>query len=1401
MHFEDRTCCLFRIRPTKLPSVILRSVARALSLGAALACALSAQGALTADERRFVHESWTVENGLPVNAIQRVLRGHEGYLWLATWDGLVRFDGARFTVFNTGNSEALPSNRIADMLTDGRGSLWMRTEQDHLVRLRNDRFTHFDAASGLPDRSVRSVFVDSTGIVLVGTTNGAYRLLNDRFEPVATGVIAGEVTALLHDAGGAVWAGTRDGSLTIVANGAAQKISLPGTSTTARSITALRADGADGVWIGTSSGLYRWRNRMAEVITLASGRAFTQSVSDIRLGANRKVWVASTSGVFELRDGALHAVLETPGRASDPGVRFDPDGGAWYAVGDRLYHEGRSVFQVPLGESADTRSIKQIQDFGWDAEGSLWIGTYNTGLYRLKPSVFQVYSAREGVADRNVTSVLEDRDGTVWIGTMGRGLSRLSAGTITSFTPTRGYPSFVLSLMQTADGTLWVGTLQQGVRQCRLPAMSCSAAADPEGLSGATVRAMHQDPSGDIWIGAEEGLFVQRGGRWQRIDGGAAGSSSPVRTFLQAPDGTLFMGTNGSGVLAYRAGRLSRITTAQGLPSDLIRSLHLDAHGNLWVGTEGRGLVRLSTAVNASGDVTASAVRTIRQRDGLFDEVIHQILPDTFGRLWMSTNRGIFWTNLADLDAFADGRSARIRSTSFTERDGLRNREANGGQSPAGIVGRDGRLWFATQDGAVVVDPVRTRSNRAPPPVRVEQLVTGTRTLRAGDDIVLAPDEREFQIEYTALSLLAPENVQYRYRLEGFTDAWTDAGNRRTAFFTNVPPGTYTFRVVASNNDGVWDEVGGALRLRVEPRLHETPAAWLLLAVTVGLLGAAGVRWRLENLRTRARELSALVSTRTAALERNQWQLATTNTQLAELSAARSRLFANLSHEFRTPLTLIIGPLSALLEGRHGNLSTGARAQSELMMRNADRLLGLINRILDLSRAEQGGLILDARPQELVAFTRDLVHGFAPLAEQRKQHLLFEHEVPTLTVSFDAELLEKALLNLLSNALKFTARGGSVTVAIRATEQHAVIRVEDTGVGVLPEELPRLFERFYQGQTSLMPEQGGSGIGLSLARELVVLHGGTISVQSVLGDGSVFTVQLPLVANGAALPASASEVAAPVPAGLRQSGITPPQALADDQTTVLVVDDHEDMQAYVRSILAPRYRVLVASDGRSALALCTAELPDLIITDVMMPGMDGLAFSRALKADVMTEAVPVLMLSARAAAPDQIAGLETGADAYLVKPFDAGVLRACVNNLLEQRARLSLRIRGGEVAAPTVWAAPTSALDARLRPLMQANVHDSGFGAEQLAAAASLSYHQLYRKLREELGSTPSRYIRGVRAECAADLLRAGAGTVTQVAYAVGFESLSYFRRAFRERYGTSPSDYVGTSTLGAVQR
>jgi signal transduction histidine kinase/DNA-binding NarL/FixJ family response regulator len=665
-----------------------------------------------------------------------------------------------------------------------------------------------------------------------------------------------------------------------------------------------------------------------------------------------------------------------------------------------------------------------------------------------------------------------------------------------------------------------------------------------------------------------------------------------------------------------------------------------------------------------------------------------------------------------------------------------------------------------------------------------------------------------------------------------------DAGSRRTAFYTRLPPGRYTFRVVASNHGDVWSEAGAPLQLALAPRFHETRGARLLLVLALALLVAAGVQWRLRQLRVRAVELARLVDERTAALRENEAQLEAQNqrledqaARLSEMDEAKSRLFANLSHEFRTPLTLILGPLRAVLDGRHGALAGGVREEGELMLRNAQRLLRLINQVLDLTKLQAGQVSLERRPDDLVGFARGVTRAFAPLAERRGISLGFRSDLAGLRFPFDAEQLEKVLLNLLSNALKFTNRGGEVEVVVTSDDGAATIAVRDTGVGIRPEEMERIFERFFQADASATRRYDGTGIGLALARELVELHGGEIGADSTPGEGSTFTVRLPLGDADVAshqdgrgmvewAAADADAIAASVPVGYAvqgddrrpdggddagraggSNGADGPDGEPGDRTTVLVVDDHADVRAYVRSVLSASYRVLEAVDGRDGLERARAALPDLIVADVMMPELDGLALARALKGDAMTSAIPVVLLTARAAPEDQVAGLETGADAYLVKPFDPDVLEARVANLLAQRMRL--REHFARVEAPTRAPLPEegepSPLERRLRPVVEAHLTDPDFGPDALAAAAGLSYHQLYRALRDELHTTPSRLIRRARVELASELLRARQGSVTEIAYSVGFNSLSYFSRAFRERFDASPSEHLGAH--GAERR
>jgi signal transduction histidine kinase/DNA-binding response OmpR family regulator len=684
--------------------------------------------------------------------------------------------------------------------------------------------------------------------------------------------------------------------------------------------------------------------------------------------------------------------------------------------------------------------------------------------------------------------------------------------------------------------------------------------------------------------------------------------------------------------------------------------------------------------------------------------------------------------------------------------------------------------------------------------VIIESITAGQSTYDAADiPTQLGVNQRSLSIDYTAPAFLTPQNIRFRYRLDPYDADWIEAGSRRTAFYTGLPPGRYTFRVIASNLGDVWNEVGNPLRLDLGPRFHETGTARLLLGLALLGLTVGIFRWRMSDLRRRERELTRIVDERTAALRHNELALAAQNTRLAEMDQAKSRLFSNLSHEFRTPLTLILGPVRSILDGRHGPVSGAVREQADLMLRNGQRLLRLINQVLDLTKLQAGQMKLELQADDLAAFARRVTQAFVPLAERRQIALRFHSDQQLVPVRFDAEQLEKVLLNLLSNAVKFTEAGGTVDVMLSVEGRKVQLAVQDSGVGIRSEELTRIFERFYQADASATRRYEGTGIGLALARELVELHGGEIKAESTPGAGSTFTVALPLDTSNPlstiALRDGGSGDHAEVDSLVLVSAEHPTTNGAEtthtDRTTILIVDDNADVRAYVRSVLSASYEIIEAADGAAGLERARADLPDLIVADVMMPTLDGLAMGRALKDDPMTDAIPLVLLTARAASEDQIAGLETGADAYVIKPFDPEVLEAQVANLLVQRRRLRERFRSGQEALPAPEPAAISGLEQRLRPVVEAHLTDPEFGPNEFAAAASLTYNQLYYALHEQLQTTPSRFVRSVRVECAAVLLKQGAGSVTEVAYSVGFESLSYFNRAFRERFGTSPTGYI----------
>lgn len=1400
----------------------------------------------------FVHEVWTVQDGLPVNSINALLQSRDGYLWAATFDGLVRFDGVRFTVYSTGNSEGLPSNRILDLVEARDGSLWMRTEQSHLVRFQDGAFTHFDSDRGLRDNTTRVIYEDAGGAVWIGTEAGLGSIQGERFVAVEEETIGAPVSAIVRRGDGELWVGTAGAGLFQLSGGAATQ-AAGAAELASTTITTLYEDPSGVLWIGTSTGAFRYRRGALESFRASGWPAGVSVWEFLASGSTGAVWMLTELGAYGIRDEGIVRVGAQRQNVIRPQlIQYDAEGQVWFASGTALYRDGQLVYQLGPTTPDDPIPVTEIRAFLHDHEGSLWIGTNASGLHRLKPSLFTVYSEPEGVAYRNVYSVLEDRSGALWLGTWSRGLSRLADGAITSFTPEQGYPSFIQSLLEDRAGRLWVGAFNAGVQVCALPELSCSVPASSP-IRDAHVYAMHQDVSGTIWFGTSLGLFLYRDAGWTYLGEEDGAPSAPVRVFQETRDGALWMGTNGGGLARYLDRQFVHVGTEDGIPSDLIRSLYQDEDGWLWVGTEGRGLARIDPAqwsAQRTPGAPPPAVTVYRAGDGLFDEVIHQILEDEFGRLWMSTNRGIFWVTRAELLAFADGEVTRIHPTSYTERDGLLNREANGGSQPAGTRTRDGRLWFPTQDGVAVVDPASLQRNSVPPSVVIEQVTVQGRSIRPGlAPLELDADQRDLQIDYTALSFMAPENMRFRYRLEGYNTDWVEAGNRRTAFYTNVPPGRYVFRVIASNDAGIWNEQGAAVQLSVAPHFRETKTYYALLALMLGLLAATAVWWRVRGLRARERELSALVDARTEQLRQHEAQLEAQNAQLEaqavmlkELDRAKSHIFANVSHEFRTPLTLTIGPLEDLRSGLYGELGQEPSRQLEMALRNARRLQRLVNQVLDTAKLESGAMKLRARQSDLVRFVRDLASAFAPLAERRQIRFRFGAPSEPLSVWFDPGVLEKVFANLLSNAFKFTPEGGEIALDLNSdlggmNEGRAVVRVTDSGPGIPEDQLAFVFERFYQADEAHVRTQPGTGIGLSLAKEYVELHGGTIQVESDQGTGTTFTVALPLgrehlrddqiaddsptearaleaqdapeVESVDAPTAAAEAVAAVEAADLAlahgEANSKPPAAAlkveyppqrendAEDITTVLVVDDNADVRSYIRAHLESTYRIVEAAGGADGIALATTLIPDLVISDVMMPGTDGHALCRALRGNSETDFIPVILLTARASTEHKVAGLAEGADDYVVKPFEMPELEARVANLIESRRRLRERFAGKplqlKASIGDMPSADQKYLE-RVRSIIEENLSDETFGVTELADRIGQDRSHFYRRIRTLLDETPSDLIRRLRLERAAQLLAGQAGSVAEVAYAVGFKGVSYFCKCFRDAYGLTPSAY-----------
>ncbi|MEM1044090.1 MAG: two-component regulator propeller domain-containing protein [Bacteroidota bacterium] len=1379
-------------------------------------------------EIRFRH--FGIEDGLASPYITAIYQDTRGFLWFGTEGGLSRYDGLRFRTYLPVpfDTTSLGEVDVEGFASTPDGGLWIAGEEGTLSRYhpQRDAFTNLLRLDRAAFRTLDVFIRARDGGLWLGGNEGVYRYEPDtgaldtfRQSDESGGLPSNRVTALLEDRRGGIWVGMEGGHLVRYDLDTARFEDISGPGGLPReSIRSLLEDRSGRLWVGTDEGLFLY-DQAAGTFVAYDGTEGVQIMAIVEDPAGA-LWLGTDDGIAHLAAGA---------GPSAPAARYR--------------HDPNDPASILPG---------RVRALYLDRSGVMWVGLFaGVSAFELAPPPFTVLTHDpedpNSLSDPIVWSVLA-QDSVLWVGTEDGVLNRVDrpSGRVTRYRhdgTDQAATATVVDLREAEDGTLWLGTWRSGswlgtfqrfdpaqgrVVERHAPAPAWPEAEDwprPNGVPGAlptsSPHGTFEDGRGRLWVLSSESgcpsVFNRAAGTFAPFCLGEEPGASPWVRSVVEHDGALWFGAYGEGLIRFDpdTGRQQTYSydpaNADGPASDKILVLHL-RDGAIWVGTYGTGLSRFDPATEVFTHYSAATT-------DLPSDIIYSIEEDDAGDLWLGTGRG-----LARFSPATDTFEA------FGLDDGLPDLDFN---TVASHRAPSGELFFGGPGGLVSFFPDRLTRNEVPPPVAITNVRVGGEIAEPGEGaplavaapyaetVRLAPGQRDLALAFAALHFANPSQNRYRYRLEGYDADWHTPGGDPEATYTNLDPGRYTFRVQAANADGVWNDEGAALAVVVEPRFFET--WWFALGLGLLALGLAGaaVQGRVRRQRERETELRALVAERTADLEREKQTTEAQAEQLRELDAAKTRFFQNVSHEFRTPLTLTIGPLEDLRDGMYAPDEIGEPVG--LALRSARRVLGLINEILDVAKMDARQLRLGARPLDLDAFLRDLAAMFALHAERLGIDLRYDGPGHPVEAWLDRDRFGRAVSNLLSNALKFTPDGGRVRLRLAASETEARVTVEDTGTGIAAEHLPYLFDRFYQADGLTPQRQPGTGIGLAFAREVVTLHGGTIAAESEPGAGSRFTITLPLGRDHLAPDQLAGDeqpgdAAVPdVPPLLDPSLLLPDQGgderpseastlsedgAGEDVTTVLVVDDHPDIRAYVRRHLEaerdghPGYRVLEAADGAEGLALAREHLPDLVVSDVMMPVLDGIALCTALKADPATDFLPVVLLTAKAGEEATLEGLGSGADDYVTKPFNVRTLAARVDNLIAGRRRLRERFAGEAVPAParpdtSALAPEDAALVERLHAVIEDRLDDEDFGVETLAEAVGMSRATLYRRLKGVVDETPQALLREARLARAARLLTERAGGVGEIAYAVGFKSVAHFSRTFRATYEVAPSAYA----------
>lgn len=1333
------------------------------------------------------YETISTAEGLSQGMIFDMLQDKEGFIWVATNNGLNRYDGYNFKVFTNDpyNPYSLSRNTILKLFEDSKGRIWAGTENAgvNIYDKTNGRFYRIaqsvSNSAGLSGNEIKGITEMADGRILIATDNNGLDIVNVADSFFTNGAVP--VITQLH---------------------------LPNNTV----VYAMGKDKNNNMWVGGMDGaVYRFdaaNNSFSPIV----GVQFLFNgyfVNDENILINNNLFLYDGNNLTPLFDTAKNP----PGN-----IIYKTISPLW----DKHHRENYHYLVSDLGNGKPLQWNKKlppatrlIYPFIIDRSGIVWSGTVGYGLRKYNTASSKFKAQIPGYSVRFIVPV---SGGDIFLGDFAYGWRKLGRDSIQ--TNPFGKIASVKQLdnfIKLTTGDYWIKSDNSGYYKYNPVSNKLTAYPQIDFYGGwGDKQPMMEDSKGNVWMPGLGGMFRTFNIATEKIDSFSINTNAakPLQAetvctaLYEDGQGVFWVGTReGFAKVSFTGDKLfmpqvkwyyNNSSDRNSLNYNHVSCFMDDpaaADKYLWVCTKGGGLNRLDKNTNGFFHLTT--------KQGLVDDVVYGILADDAGNIWGSTNKGIFCMSVVKQ---ANGNSWTFRN--FTKANGLQDDEFN---TAAYTKLSNGNLAFGGVNGLNIFNPKEILKPGFTPNVFITDILINNQAIAAGDNTAVLKNTIEqskeitltylqdiLTLEFSSLDFTASAQNKYRYQLVGVDKDWVESGTRRSATYLHLPSGKYIFKVQGSNSEGVWSDRIAQLQITVLPPWWRSWWAYLCYALLIGL----GIRAYFKFTVNRAKLQSQLSFEQLEAK------------RIKELDTVKTQLYTNITHEFRTPLTVILGMAQQVKNNPPAHLENGM----DMIIRNGESLLKLVNEMLDLSKLETGKMHLQVIKGDIINFLRYIVESFHSLAESQHKQLHFLSGMDVFHTEYDPEKFRQIIANLLSNALKFTPERGNIYISVNEQsipgnigENLLIIKVKDTGTGIPESELQHIFDRFYQLDNSHTRKTEGTGIGLALTKELVKLMEGEITVKSPptgANKGTEFTVMLPV---------KKIKVSEEIIADVAIQNLYPPNKItandieitedrqAKTKPLILLVEDNADVVAYTASCL-PDYRLAVGKDGREGFEIASEIIPDLIITDVMMPFVDGFELCRQLRTDEHTSHIPIIMLTAKAGIESKLEGLQQGADDYLEKPFNREELLIRIRNLLELRQNLQ-QYYLAKAGLPSVVNSTENKETAvheelvqshkiedefvkKVRQAVEANLSNAEFTIEQLCKQVFMSHSQLHRKLDALTGCSPNKFIRMIRLDKAREMLKDPANTIATIAYECGYNDPGYFARVFKQEYGETPQEW-----------